>query len=48
MHGLTYRVPIPTCDNLVLRVEEDTKEEVEEACRATLVHEFVKHLPETR
>ena len=36
-------------DNLVLGLEEDksiTKEVVEEACRAAMVHEFVKDLPD--
>ena len=36
-------------DNLVLGVEEErdvAKEEVEEACRAAMVHEFVKDLPD--
>jgi len=36
-------------DNLLLGVEgerEVTKEEVEEACRAAMVHEFTKDLPD--
>ncbi len=36
-------------DNLVLGVEEERevmKGEVEEACRATMVHEFIKDFPD--